>query len=71
MQVELSLAYDCEESVSREVLLHYIHHNRDQNARRINSIGRFSFPTCMVTFFARSVSYQITDIVETDDITPV
>ena len=40
MQVELSLAYDCEESVSREVLLRYIHHNRDQNTRRINSMGR-------------------------------
>ena len=52
MQVELALTYDCEESVSRELLLRYIHHNRDQNARRINSMGIkvFSFPSCMVLF---------------------
>ena len=38
-QMELALAYGCPESVDRETLVEYIHHNRDLNARRIETIG--------------------------------
>ena len=38
-QMELALAYGCPESVDRETLVEYIHHNRDLNARRIGTIG--------------------------------
>jgi len=38
-QMELALAYGCPESVDRESLVEYIHHNRDLNARRIGTIG--------------------------------
>ena len=38
-QVELSLAYGCADSLSNEKLLEYVHHNRNQNARRINTMG--------------------------------
>ena len=39
-QMELALAYGCPESVDRETLVEYIHHNRDLNARRIGTIGK-------------------------------
>ena len=39
-QMELALAYGCPESVDREGLVEYIHHNRDLNARRIGTIGK-------------------------------
>ena len=39
-QMELALAYGCPESVDRERLVEYIHHNRDLNARRIGTIGK-------------------------------
>ena len=38
--MELALAYGCPESVDREGLVEYIHHNRDLNARRIGTIGK-------------------------------
>ena len=38
-QMELALAYGCPESVDRLSLVEYIHHNRDLNARRIETIG--------------------------------
>ena len=38
--MELALAYGCPESVDREELVEYIHHNRDLNARRIGTIGK-------------------------------
>ena len=38
-QMELALAYGCPESVDRETLVEYIHHNRELNAGRIGTIG--------------------------------
>ena len=38
--MELALAYGCEESVGTERLVQYIHHNRNHNALRINSLGK-------------------------------
>ena len=40
-QVELALAYGCANSVGSEMLLQYIHHNRNHNARRIDTMGNF------------------------------
>ena len=40
IQVELALAYGCAESLSKERILDYIHHNRLNNALRITSIGK-------------------------------
>ena len=39
LKVELSLAYGCEEELSNEMLLQYIHTNRNHNARRIQTLG--------------------------------
>jgi len=38
-QMELALAYGCPESVDRESLVEYIHHNRDLNTRMIGTVG--------------------------------
>ena len=38
-QVELSLAYGCEDSLSRKTLLQYVHVNRAHNGRRLDNIG--------------------------------
>ena len=38
-QVELALTYKCENSLSRRDLLQYIHRNRNNNARRIDTMG--------------------------------
>ena len=38
-QMELALAYGCPDSVDSETLVEYIHHNRDLNARQINTLG--------------------------------
>ena len=38
-QVELALAYGCVDSVGSEMLVQYIHHNRNHNARRIQTMG--------------------------------
>ena len=38
-QVELSLAYGCINSLDSEKLVQYIHHNRNHNARRIDTMG--------------------------------
>ena len=37
--MELALAYGCPDSVDSETLVEYIHHNRDLNARQINTLG--------------------------------
>merc|ERR1712168_307336 len=39
-QVELALAYGCINSVGSEALVQYIHHNRNHNARRIDTMGK-------------------------------
>ena len=39
VQMELALAYGCPESVDRESLVEYIHHNRDLNTRMIGTVG--------------------------------
>ena len=41
-QMELALAYGCPDSVDSETLVEYIHHNRDLNARQINTLGMLS-----------------------------
>ena len=41
--MELALAYGCPEMVDRESLVEYIHHNRDLNTRRIDTIGKMAF----------------------------
>ena len=41
-QMELALAYGCPESVDRETLVEYIHHNRDFNTRMIGTIGNMA-----------------------------
>ena len=38
-QVEVALAYKCENNLTRRDLLQYVHRNRDNNARRINTMG--------------------------------
>ena len=38
-KVELSLAYGCEDELSNEMLLQYVHTNRNHNARRIQTLG--------------------------------
>ena len=38
-QVELALAYGCVDSLGSEKLVQYIHHNRNHNARRIETMG--------------------------------
>ena len=38
-QVEVALAYKCEDSLTRRDLLQYVHRNRDNNARRIDTMG--------------------------------
>ena len=38
-QVEVALAYKCENSLSHRDLLQYIHRNRNNNARRIETMG--------------------------------
>ena len=38
-QVELALAYKCENNLTRRDLLQYVHRNRNNNARRINTIS--------------------------------
>ena len=43
IQMELTLAYGCPESVDRESLVEYIHHNRDLITRRIDTIGKMAF----------------------------
>ena len=46
-QMELALAYGCPDSVESESLVEYIHHNRDLNARQINTLGNdISLKTC-------------------------
>ena len=42
-QMELALAYGCPESVDREGLVEYIHHNRDLNTRMIGTVGNMAF----------------------------
>jgi hypothetical protein len=39
-QVELSMAYHCEERMSRQTLLRYIHQNRLHNSLRINTMDK-------------------------------
>ena len=39
-QIELALAYNCEEAVGTERLGQYIHQNRNHNALRINTLGK-------------------------------
>merc|ERR1712018_934751 len=39
-QVELSMAYHCEEQLSQQTLLRYIHQNRHHNSLKINSMGK-------------------------------
>jgi len=38
-KIELALAYGCEDSLSQRDVLQYVHHNRNNNARQINTIG--------------------------------
>ena len=38
-QVELALAYNCEDKIGTERLVQYIHHNREANALRIDAMG--------------------------------
>ena len=46
-QMELAIAYGCPDSVDSEILVEYIHHNRDLNARQINTLGNdISVQTC-------------------------
>ena len=42
IQMELALAYGCPESVDRESLVEYIHHNRDLNTRMIGTVGNIA-----------------------------
>ena len=37
--MEIALTYGCPESVDRERLVEYVHHNRNLNARRISTMG--------------------------------
>ena len=37
--MELALAYGCVDSLGSEKLVQYIHHNRNHNARRIETMG--------------------------------
>ena len=37
-QVELALAYNCEDKIGTERLVQYIHHNRKANALRIDAM---------------------------------
>ena len=39
-QIELALAYGCVDSVGSEKLVQYIHHNRDSNSKRIETMGK-------------------------------
>ena len=36
------MAYNCEEQMSRRTLLRYIHHNRNYNSLKINTLGGWS-----------------------------
>ena len=40
-QVELALAYKCEDNLTRRDLLQYVHQNRNNNAMRIETMGIF------------------------------
>ena len=40
-QVELALAYKCEDNLTRRDLLQYMHQNRNNNAMRIETMGIF------------------------------
>ena len=39
-QVELSMTYNCEDLLSRQTLLRYIHQNRNHNSMKINTVGK-------------------------------
>jgi len=39
-KVEVSLTYKCEDSLSRRDLLQYVHRNRNNNARRIDTMAK-------------------------------
>ena len=41
--MEIALTYGCPESVDRETLVEYVHHNRNLNARRISTMGEAFF----------------------------
>ena len=41
--MEIALTYGCPESVDRERLVEYVHHNRNLNARRISTMGEDFF----------------------------
>ena len=38
-KVELSMTYKCEDQLSRQTLLRYIHQNRNYNSLKINTMG--------------------------------
>ena len=52
-QIELALAYGCEESVGTERLVQYIHQNRNHNALRIDTQGHIytNQPKNIILFF--------------------
>ena len=39
-KVELSMTYNCEDLLSRQTLLRYIHQNRNHNSMKINTVGK-------------------------------
>ena len=43
-QVELALAYKCEDKLEDKKLVQYIHFNRHVNALRIDAMGNLVFP---------------------------
>ena len=50
-QVELALAYGCVDSLGSEMLVQYIHHNRNHNARRIQTMGNiFTNPMILIEY---------------------
>ena len=50
-QVELSMAYGCEDQMSRQTLLRYIHQNRNHNSLKINTMGT-------IILFSLSLMYK-------------
>ena len=52
--MEVALAYKCENNLTSRDLLQYVHHNRDNNARRIETMGKAFSPNVM--FIAQNLA---------------